>query len=80
VLTTGTFLNGLIYVGHRTFQLRYGLPRRFARLASRPAGSRPGRRRASTGAQSIILSSNASPAMTGRCLSRSRPKRSTGRR
>ena len=60
VLTTGTFLRGLIHVGERKIPAgrmgegpAVGLAGTLERSASRSGGSRPGRRRGSTAAPSI---------------------------
>ena len=79
VLTTGTFLSGLIHVGLQNYEAgRAGDPpakrlgARAARARScRSGASRPARRRASTAARSISPRSRCSPATIRRRCSRS---------
>ena len=88
VLTTGTFLRGLIHRGEEKIpagrsrrgprQRPVGAPAG-ARAATR-AASRPARRRASTAARSTGRAWRCSPATTRRCRSRSSPSGSPRRR
>ena len=78
VLTTGTFLRGLIHIGERKIPGRphgrgavgRSCRRRLSASASGSGGSRPARRPASTAAPSIGPASQNRPATTSRCRSR----------
>ncbi len=79
VLTTGTFLRGLIHIGEEKIAGRPGRRGAVARPAADAAralglrwgGSRPARRRGSTARRSTGPGSRCSPATTRRCRSRS---------
>jgi hypothetical protein len=75
IITTGTFLNGLIHIGDDSYPAR-----RCGRWASGPAASKPGRRRGWTAAPSAGRPSGSRRATPSRPPSASAPRESCSRR